>query len=227
MPVYVRLPEELKRRLNGLINVFLKEKKFYGCDGLQVTDEMRVTIAAQACLLYLNREGYGYRKLKTILLYPAAYTADQLGHEGGIATTKISLRAGESWVGGPIVLSWDDTKKGAANFNDGKNVVIHEFAHKLDEESPGMDGLPVLNHQSHYQAWAKVLGREFERHRRRVAKGQKTVVDAYGASAPAEYFAVLTEHYFEQPEKLKETRPELFEQLRLFYRINPIDWNTN
>ena len=226
IPVYAGLPENLKKRLHGLISVFLAEKRFIGCAGLTVTDEMRVTIAAQACLLYLNRIGYGYKGLKTILIYPSTYHAGSVEYKEGVATQKISMRAGESWVKGPIVLSWDDVKKGAVNFDDGTNVVLHEFAHKLDEENPGMDGLPMLNHSSHYLAWAQVLSREFTRHQSRVSRGKKTVVDAYGATSPAEYFAVLTEHFFEQPERLKRTRPELFEQLLLFYRIDPTNWST-
>ncbi|MHC5159710.1 MAG: zinc-dependent peptidase, partial [Planctomycetota bacterium] len=134
MPLYSCFPESLKKQLHGLVNVFLDEKKFVGCGGQEITDEIKVTIAAQACMLLLNRKTNFYPKLKTIYVYPHTYVAKGLMNDGGLIVEGKSVRLGESWQNGPVVLTWDSITGGARNIQDGRNVVFHEFAHQLDQE---------------------------------------------------------------------------------------------
>ena len=216
------LSEEDRRELQGHIQVFLAEKSFEGCGGLQVTDEIRVTIAAQACLLLLHRETDYYPALRTVLVYPGAYVApvtESVGH--GVISEGVSVRLGESWQHGSVILSWDDVLHGATDIHDGHNVVLHEFAHQLDQEAGDAEGAPVLPKRSMYVAWARVLSAEYTQLQKDAELGRKTVIDKYGAVNPAEFFAVATECFFEKALQLKEKHPELYEELRLFYRQDP------
>ncbi|MDP7293838.1 MAG: zinc-dependent peptidase, partial [Vicinamibacterales bacterium] len=147
IPLYHHLPEELKHQLHGLINVFLAEKKFIGCGGLEISDEVKVTIAAQACMLLLNRKTNFYPKLKTIYIYPHTYVAKGMQNDGGLIIEDKSVRLGESWQNGPVVLAWDSVTGGARNIQDGRNVVMHEFAHQLDQEDGDADGAPILENR--------------------------------------------------------------------------------
>ena len=161
---YYRLltPEE-QAELRGHIQVFLEEKRFEGCGGLEMTDEIRVTIAAQACILLLHRETDYYPRMQTVLVYPHRYLANHKQRvAGGTVIEGVHTRLGESWYRGPIVLSWDDVLGGAADIHDGHNVVFHEFAHQLDSESGSNEGAPLLPRRSMYIAWARVLGHEYE-----------------------------------------------------------------
>ena len=223
---YCCLPPEDRRELEGHVQVFLAEKRFEGCAGLEITDEIRVTIAAQACRLLLHRDTDYYPGLTTILVSPSSYVAQQKSiGPAGVVTEGATVRLGESWhaagVGGPVVLSWQDVRAGAADIHDGRNVVFHEFAHQLDGESGSVEGAPALEARSMYLAWARVLGGEFERLAADLRERRPTVLDAYGATSPAEFFAVLTEAFFEKPGELRARHPELYEQLRLFYRQDP------
>ena len=215
LPPYRHLPSDLRRQLRENINVFLNEKRFEGCGGLELTDEMRVTIAGEACLLLLNRETQMYSRLKSILVYPDAYVAQE---------DENPVRLGESWTSGAVVLSWDDTKKGGLNFDDGQNVAIHEFAHQLDQEDGAADGAPLLGKRSAYRTWARVLSREYDELQRKTRKGRRTVMDDYGATTPAEFFAVATETFFEKPEQLQKKHPELYDELKSYYRVDPATW---
>ena len=160
--LYRRLPIGLQQQLLGHVQVFLSEKRFYGFEGLQITDEIKVTVAAQACILQLNRPATYFPGFSSIYIYPASYRVRERQAHGDISVGSESIRLGESWQRGPIVLSWRDAKHGAANEKDGQNVVIHEFAHKLDEENGAVDGLPPLSEESQYASWAEVLGKEYE-----------------------------------------------------------------
>src|SRR4051794_33023844 len=205
VPLYDRLGEADRRELQGHVNVFLAEKTFEGCGGLSLTDEIKVTIAAQACLLLLHRETDYYRRLVTILVYPTAYVAkgvESLG--GGFVLEGTQGRLGEAWADGVVVLSWDDVRRGAADVRDGQNVVLHEFAHQLDQEDGTADGAPILERRSLYVAWARVLGAEYEQLRQDSRRHRKTVLDEYGATQPAEFFAVATECFFEKPAQLQK-----------------------
>jgi Mlc titration factor MtfA (ptsG expression regulator) len=224
-PLDQRLPPDDRRKLRRRIQIFVAEKNFEGAGGLEMTDEIRVTIAAQACLLLLHRDAYDYPHLSSIIVYPAAYRAHSRERtEFGAVTEHEQVRLGEAWNVGAVVLSWNDVRYGAADFHDGHNVVLHEFAHQLDMENNAADGAPVLPRRSMYVAWARVLGSEYEHLQRDVAHQHRTVMDGYGATNPAEFFAVATETFFEKPLQLREKHPELYEQLREFYEQDPATW---
>ena len=161
VPLYELLPDKLKEELHGHINVFLSEKNFEGCAGLEITDEIRVTVAAFACILLLKRETDYYPNLHSILIYPSTYLAKNTSWDGVVAVVEKDARLGESWHRGPVVLSWDSVLHGALDIKDGHNVVLHEFAHQLDQLDGLADGAPILNQRSHYISWARVMQREF------------------------------------------------------------------
>ncbi|MDP7048679.1 MAG: zinc-dependent peptidase [Verrucomicrobiota bacterium] len=226
LEVYGQLPDADQRELQEHILVFLTEKQFEGCGGLEMDDEIRVTIAAQACLLMLHREPAYYPSLRTILVYPSSYLA-----KNPYDKQDRSHRLGESWQYGPVVLAWDSSRRGAKNAFDGHNVVMHEFAHQLDQMDGAADGAPPLGQgetwaerKPKYRSWALVFSREFQRLQQRAAKGKKTVIDHYGTTNPAEFFATATEAFFEKPRQLKRRRPELYEELRSYYKQDPVAW---
>ncbi|MFH1755332.1 MAG: M90 family metallopeptidase [Candidatus Latescibacterota bacterium] len=224
-PLYQRLPAEDRLELLGHIQVFLAEKHFEGCGGLDLTDEIKVTIAAQACLLLLHRNTNYYPRLLSILVYPSAYIVrDVTDSSGGIEDEEFDVLQGEAWAHGAVVLSWDAVRRGAADFHDGQNVTLHEFAHQLDQEDGAVQGAPVLEHRSRYVTWARVLGEAFEKLQRATELGRPTVLDEYGATDPAEFFAVATESFFENPAELKRKHPELYEELKAFYRQDPVTY---
>ncbi|MGI5308050.1 zinc-dependent peptidase [Rheinheimera sp. WS51] len=225
VPFYHSLPTDLQLQLKQHIQVFIAEKQFIGCAGLTVTDEMRVTIAAQACLLLFNRPNYYYPKLKQILIYPSAFIVKGPQRDGaGVMHQQQRLLSGESWGLGKVILSWSDTKQGAADPSDGRNVVIHEFAHQLDQEKGMATGAPLLERSTDYQQWSKVLAAEFSQLQQQVALGEASLFDAYGATNPAEFFAVISEVFFEQPQAFFAQHKKLYQQLSRFYRINPLSW---
>jgi Mlc titration factor MtfA (ptsG expression regulator) len=225
IPLYKHLPQELKTQLHGLINVFLAEKKFVGCGGQEITDEVRVTIAAQACML-LNRKTNFYPKLKTIYVYPHTYVAKGPMNNGGLVVEGKSVRLGESWQNGPVVLTWDSVTGGARNIQDGRNVVFHEFAHQLDQEDGSADGAPILESRSCYRNWAAVLSTEYDKLQDKTRRRQRSVIRKYGATNPAEFFAVATEAFFEKPRQMHKKSPELYEELKSFYKTDPLSWKS-
>ncbi|MEM1176565.1 MAG: M90 family metallopeptidase [Pseudomonadota bacterium] len=222
--LYSKLPEVLREQLHGHINVFLDEKRFLGLDGQAIDNDVAVTIAGNACLLLLNRQTSYFPGFESILVYPSVYEADHVEHDGEIRSEKRHRRAGESWHRGPIVLAWSSVEHGTLNSGDGYNVVLHEFAHKLDEENNGTNGQPVLHVAGHYQEWAGVLGREYEAFADRVARRKNKVMDEYGLTSPAEFFAVATESFFEKGWSMQRRLPELYEQLKKFYAVDPASW---
>lgn len=225
LPYFRALPADLQLQLKKHIQVFVARKQFIGCDGLIVTDEMRVTIAAQACLLLLNRPDYYYPKLKQILLYPSAFVVNgNQADSAGVVHQQRRMLSGESWGQGKVILSWDDTIIGAANPGDGRNVVIHEFAHQLDQEKGIANGAPLLERSRDYQQWSGVMASEFNTLQQQAARGEVSLFDHYGATNPAEFFAVISEVFFEQPQQLSALHPQLYQQLSRFYRLNPLSW---
>ena len=221
-----RLPADLQRQLKGHIQVFLAEKDFIGCDGLVVTDEMRVTIAALACLLILNRETDYYPNLRQVLVYPGAFVVDmEESDEAGVVQNQRHVLSGESWSQSQVILSWEDVIEGAMVADDGYNVVIHEFAHQLDQEAGYANGAPELASRGQYARWSRVLGEEFERLRASTAAGEQSLLDDYGATDPAEFFAVLAEVFFEQPQLLQEENPALYAELSRFFCVSPVTWH--
>ena len=226
IPLYNRLPDELKEQLHGLVNVFMNEKCFVGCGGLEITDEIKVTIAAQACMLLLNRKARFYSKLKTIYVYPHTYVAKSLQNDGGLMVEGKSVRLGESWQNGPVVLAWDSITGGARNIQDGRNVVMHEFAHQLDQEDGDADGAPILENRSCYRSWAHVLSEEYQRLRDKAHDRHRSVLNQYGATNPAEFFAVATEAFFEKPKQMHKHSPGLYEELKSYYKLDPLQWRS-
>ena len=225
VPFDARLPASDRTELRRRMQIFLAEKRFEGVGGLEMTDEIRVTVAAQACLLLLHRDDDDYPALSTILVYPTAYRAPIREHSAdGMVTEGHQVRLGEAWNAETIVLSWDDVRRGAAGDDDGHNVVFHEFAHQLDMEDRDANGAPVLAHHAMYAAWARVLGHEYEQLQSAVERRERTLLDAYGSQSPAEFFAVATETFFEKPIKLRDEHSELYGQLQEFYRQDPAAW---
>ena len=222
LPPYAKLSEAFRTELHDNIRIFLAEKSFEGCGGLVITDEIRVTIAAQACMLLLNRADDCYPKLSSVLVYPSAYVVGGHGRSG--KSDETSVRLGESWSHGTVVLAWDSVKQGAINFKDGRNVVMHEFAHQLDQEDGTADGAPILEVGTAYTSWAEVFSREFLQLQKKKKKRKRSVFNKYGATNPAEFFAVVTESFFEKPKQFQKKHPELFEELRDYYKVNPIEW---
>ena len=222
VPYVALLPPEDREELLGHVRVFLAEKNFEGCGGLQATDEIRVTIAAQACVLLLHRQTDIYPDLESILVYPSTYVVPE-GRQGldGLIAEGPQARLGESWAHDVVVLAWDCVLSGAADIHDGHNVVLHEFAHQLDQESGTGPGSPVLPRRSMYVAWARVLGHDFDQLVHDTAHHHRTLLDRYGATNPAEFFAVATETFFEKPSQLRSKHPELYAQLQQFYRQDP------
>ena len=224
VPLYNRLPDSLKEQLHGYVNVFLAEKNYEGCGGLEMTNEIKVTIAAQACVLLLNRRTKYFPKLRTILVYPHTYVAKTVTSDGTITINGQSVRLGESWQNGPVVLAWDSVKGGTLNIADARNVVLHEFAHQLDQEDVTADGAPILERRSRYAAWARVLSKEYESLQRKKRKHRRSVLNTYGATNPAEFFAVATETFFEKSKQMEKKHPELYDELRNYYKLDPAEW---
>jgi Mlc titration factor MtfA (ptsG expression regulator) len=216
--LYSFLPIELRRQLHGHINIFLYEKNFVGYQGIEINDTIRVVIAAQACVLLLNRKTNYYPHLTNILIYPNVFN-----HQTDNGEPQPHGRLGESWHRGPIVLSWIHSKQGGANTKDGQNVVMHEFAHQLDQENGPSDGLPILQHNNIKQ-WSTVLGKEFKTLKVKLKLRRKSLLDKYGATNPAEFFAVITEHFIEQPKMFLKKHPELYGELKKYYQVDPIGW---
>ncbi|WP_298607320.1 zinc-dependent peptidase [uncultured Thiothrix sp.] len=224
-PVYRRMPADLQLQLRQRMKLFLHQKQFTGCAGLELTNEVRVTIAASACLLILNRATDVYAGLRYILVYPNAFLVEQEEVDNaGLVSMQAKGMLGQSWSNGKIILSWEDVLKGNREFGDGSNVALHEFAHQLDNESGSTNGVPVLANAEKYESWAKVLTAEFEALCRAAFQGDPSLINYYGATAPAEFFAVVTEVFFEQPQQLAAQHPALFEQLKTYYRVDPSDW---
>ncbi|MET1254269.1 zinc-dependent peptidase [Aliikangiella maris] len=224
VPYFYRMPADLQLQLKQHIQVFLAEKQFVGFKGIEITDEIRVTIAAQACLLILNRPTDYYSKLRYIYVYPVAFITHHSGHDGaGVLQNQKRVLSGESWNHGKVVLSWRDSKEGAKDFNDGRNVVIHEFAHQLDQETGSANGAPYLPNNSQHN-WSSILTKAFQELQQRAVRGEPSLLDYYGATNPAEFFAVASEVFFEQPTQLQRDSIELYQQLSQYYQVNPAIW---
>jgi Mlc titration factor MtfA (ptsG expression regulator) len=220
---YVRKLDAAERvRLESLIQVFVAEKCFEGCGGMVITDEVKVTIAAQACLLLLNLHHDYYEQLISILVYPAGVRFDQqVKGEAGTVSTTGRVVSGLSYRTGAVLLSWPDVKAGGRNWRDGRNVVFHEFAHQLDQLDGAVDGAPPLDSAEMYREWAHVLGAEYKRLRERVTDGMSLLISSYGATKPAEFFAVVTELFFERPLELRHMHPALYAEFMQYFRQDP------
>jgi MtfA peptidase len=226
-PLYARLPEDLRLRLNERIGRFIAATRFEACNGLELTERMVLTVAAQACLLVLHREGKPYPDLTTVYLYPSTFSSVLKQQDAiGVVTEGKAHRLGESWGTGTVVLAWDSVQQGARNMADARNVTYHEFAHQLDHEDGATDGAPSLPSREAYRSWARVFGANYAEIKERIEAGKPSLLDPYGATEPAEFFAVATETFFEKPRQLCARYPDLYEELKGFYGVDPQEWFT-
>lgn len=227
VPYTRQLPPELRTKLQGLISVFVHEKTFEGCAGVTITDEIRVTVAAQACILMLGIEdlSYFYNRLRSILVYPETYVARiKSQHNSFFVEEGFQHRNGEAWSHGNVVLAWNEVKKGASDIHDGQNLVFHEFAHQLDYEYGATEQPEEAYEDSQYLSWARVLGQEYQKFLRTLQRNQQTLINEYGATNLAEFFAVITECFFEKPRELEARHPALYQQLKEFYKQDPASY---
>jgi MtfA peptidase len=224
VPYYRAMPEEDKAELHGHIQVFLHEKAFEGLQGVTIDDEIRLLIAAQACILLLHRDSDYYPDLRSILVYPRKYYAKiNRRQPDGTVVEGYESRLGESWHRGELVLSWEDVQLDAADPDDGFNVVFHEFAHQLDSESGFFDGTPKLPRFTMYAEWGEIFSRDYLQHVEAVQHRRGTFLDPYGATNPAEFFAVSVEDFFEKPVALLDHHPELYMLLAEFFQQDPAE----
>jgi len=222
---YACLPDAEQARLRDAVLVMIAEKNWEGCGGLILTDEMRVRIAATACLLILTLAPDSYDHVLSILIYPEDYLAPESTHiEGGLIREGMSNRAGEAWRGGTVVLSWADVL--GRGRRRGSNVVIHEFAHQLDMLNHNVDGTPPLADGSQIPRWHRIMVREHDRLVRQVERGERTFLDAYGATDLPEFFAVASEFFFERPGDFRRHLPELYTMFREYYGQDPAEWRS-
>lgn len=226
LPCYFHLTPSEREQLQGHIQVFLAEKQFIGCQGLQVTEAMKLTIAAMSCLLLLNRKGNYFSQLRSILVYPQPYLVTETTmNPGNVVEERRVARLGESWSRDQVVLAWAQVEWDGAHWQDGQNVVLHELAHQLDQEDGRAEGVPVLSHPALYPRWAAVMKAAYEQLTLEVAQGKPAVLNPYGATNAAEFFAVATETFFEKPRQLQKRHPALYEQLHDYYRLDPARWD--
>ncbi len=228
VPLVRSLPVDLQLQLKKHMQVFIAEKSFLGCGGLQITEEMRVVIAAQACLLILNRATDYFGKVRQILVYPGPFVVSRTTIDGaGVQQDNRQALSGESWSQGQVILSWQDTLEGAVVADDGRNVVIHEFAHQLDQENGVARGAPppTLGDTVHNaQRWSEVFRSAYAQLQAEARQGMQGLFNHYGAQDPAEFFAVVSEVFFEQGRELALQYPALYGELRGYYKVDPAGW---
>lgn len=215
LPFTRRLDDARSAKLRDHLRVLIAEKHWEGCGGLALTDEMRVSIAAQASRLILELPIEAYDRVTSILVYPRAFRTQETDTHSGVVAAGLASSAG------PVVLSWDSTLRGGRDPDDGRNVVYHEFAHKLDGLDGGMDGIPPVPGDAAHATWRKVMSAEYRRHREAVERGRATLLDDYGATNPTEFFAVATECFFERPARLRDRHGDLYALLVSFYQQDP------
>ncbi len=224
LPFFQRLNADEQKHLRDLVHVFIREKNWEGCGGLELDNHIKVVIAAQACLLILRLDHAWYRNVNSILVYPSAFLNKMpSAGPGGVVGTSSAPHAGEAWLGGEVILAWDSAYSGGRNPEDGRNTVYHEFAHKLDMLDGYADGAPPLGDREQQTRWAEVLSEHFAHLRSATAAGRRTLIDAYGTTNAAEFFAVATEVFFEKGAQLRQIRPDLYDCMSSFYLQSPAD----
>jgi hypothetical protein len=221
LPLFLGLSEAEQATLRGLAEQLLADKAMTPVSGALLDVPTRAAIALQAALPILNLGYSAYPDWREIILYPAGFVPDrEVTDDFGIVHRVRHPLSGEAWVGGPLVLSLDDVV--ASGHCEGYNVVIHEFAHKLDMRNGAVDGLPALHAGMSVETWAAVFNAAYADFRRRVDTEADTEIDPYAAESPAEFFAVLSEYFFEAPDVLLQTYPAVYEQMRQYYRQDPL-----
>ena len=217
LPFFASLEESERSDLRKLVRILIEDAHWEGCGGLELTHEIRVTIAGQASLLLLGLHPDGFKHVKTILVYPSAVAVATAS--GGIESSVPAV--GAAMLRGPLMLAWDDALRGIQDRGDGRNTVLHEFAHKLDMLDGFVDGIPPVGGGERFAQWQRVVEAEFAEHSREVDKGGNGLLGCYAATSPAEFFAGATEFFFERPHDLRREHFELFELLKSFYRQDP------
>ncbi|MGE5471488.1 MAG: zinc-dependent peptidase [Bacteroidota bacterium] len=219
LPFLAALSQDERQALKNLAERFLADKEFTAAAGLELDDEICVAIAAQACLPILELGLTAYGDWVGIIVYPDQFVVPrQLADDSGVVHEYDDVLAGESWPGGPVVISWHDARMAG----DGYNVVIHEFAHKLDMLNGEADGVPALHSGLTAEEWENVFFRAYDDFCRRVDSGEETLIDPYASEHPAEFFAVLSESFFEQPAVVDGDYPGLYQLLKRYYRQDPL-----
>ena len=228
MPAFALLPADVQLRLKKLAQVLIAEKPFIGCAGLVISDEMRVLVSVQAALLLLRRGAGYFPQLRQVLIYPGAFVVQRSSPGvAGLVHDERRALAGESWQQGQVLLSWGDVLEGAADPHDGRNVVIHELAHQLDQETGGANGAPWLREPARRARWAQVLSQEFQHLQLLLAQGHTGLIEPYAATDAAEFFAVVSELFFEKPAELAALHPALYGELCGYYGVNPLHWTAS
>lgn len=223
VPLVRRLPEGLRLKLEGKINLFLDQVTFRGQNGLEVTEPMRLSIAAQACLLIVNSQVW-YDTIRNVLIYPSAFLTHRGSHDGHVMHEGSNVTLGESWQRGPVILSWDHALHGGLRANDGENVVLHEFAHQLDGLTGHTNGIPLLNKGQAYAGWEEAMLDAYHDHVERVELGEPTLIDPYGATNHQEFFAEGIVTFFERPQELLREEPALYAQFAELLALDPARW---
>ena len=224
VPLVKRLPDDLRAALEGKINLFLHQVTFRGYNEQAISEEMELSIAAQACLLIVNSPAW-YDTLRNVLVYPSAFVTDRGRHDGHLVHEDRHGMLGESWARGPVVLSWDDALQGGLDAEDGHNVVIHEFAHQLDALSGHTNGIPILRKGQSYAKWEKAMLGAYNDHVARLERGQRTLIDPYGGTNHEEFFAEAIVTFFEKPVALRREEPELYKELSQLLALDPAEWD--
>ena len=221
LPLLHGLTEDEKNTLQELAILFLHDKTFEGAQGFNVTQSMTMIIALQACLPLLNTGLRRYQGWYTVIIYPAGFSPERVVRdEYGVEHRVRSNLSGEAWLRGPVVLSWGETAH--AGIIDGHNLVIHEFAHKLDMINGDANGFPPLHVGMDSVKWAEAFTAGFEDIQNKCRRGKHIGINCYAASSPAEYFAVLSEVFFERPDVLHKHSDAVYDQLQQYYRQDPL-----
>lgn len=219
---YGMLEDTERANLRALIQVFIAEKNWEGAGGLELDDEIRVTISAQACLLLLGLPHNYYQNVQSIIVYPSTVVPPQRESsffENRIAPVEVQKPIlGQAFLRGPVIIIWDAALHGSRHPESGHNVIYHEFAHKLDMLDGAADGTPPLRDSNEYREWTLICSREFLRLKRDAAEGKKSFLNSYGATSEAEFFAVATEQFFDQPLLMIKHSPDLYDVLKEYYR---------
>lgn len=220
LPFLKGLSEEELERLKQRVILFLHSKQIHPCEGYTLTDEMRVMIAAQACLLILNLDMDYYAGWVEVIVYPGEFVPErEYMDEAGVVHEVAEPLSGEAWEQGPVLLSWEDAEE--MGESEGYNVVIHEFAHKLDMLNGEADGFPPLHPGMSRESWSATFNSAYQDFCARVDAGEETLIDPYAAENAGEFFAVMSEAFFEIPQAVKQSYPAVYDQLCAFYRQNP------
>ncbi len=224
VPYRRSLNEEMRKRLDARIVRFVERKYWEGCNGLDLTDEHRVTIAAHALRLTLGFDDDHFDNVKTVLIYPTPYRATTRDHIGsGVIIEGHSDRLGEAWYRGPVILAWSDIQDEIAQSRQERNVILHEFAHQLDfRNGPDADGVPPIESHGDAERWLSVMERGYERLCNECRQRRMPVLDCYGTTNLAEFFAVATEAFFETPQDLSREWADLYAELRWYYQQDPL-----